>query len=229
MTVRTWPVAGIVFAVLWIFVRGIELAPAALVGQFLAGIVVGLPIAFLFRRLYGKYTDLGRLGHASPYAGRYLAAFSWELVRANLDVAYRVLSPRVKIEPEVILVPLRVQTVAGITLIANSITLTPGTVALDHDPDENALYVHAIDGRDPESIAAPIRTWETYALEMFDEELSPSDPPPAIITGREDDDTNAARERTHHDRGEDDHHNGMPNGEPNSDDQHSQTEADEDE
>ncbi|MBZ6495971.1 Na+/H+ antiporter subunit E [Natrinema longum] len=181
MRVRTWPVIGIVFAVLWVFVRGFPLTPISLVRGLLAGLVVGLPVAFVFRRLYGKHVDLGRGVRVLPYAGRYLGAFTWELLRANLDVAYRVLSPGMPIEPEVILVPLRVESDIAITVIANSITITPGTVTLDYDDETNALYVHGVNGRDPEAIAEPIRTWEDYALELFDEDASPSDPAPEIV------------------------------------------------
>ncbi|SEP80511.1 Na+/H+ antiporter subunit E [Natrinema salaciae] len=181
MRVRTWPVVGVVFAVLWVLVRGLPLTPISLVRGSLAGLIVGLPVAFVFRRLYSKHLDLGRGVRALPYAGLYLGAFTWELLRANLDVAYRVLSPGMPIEPEVILVPLRVESDVAITVIANSITITPGTVTLDYDDETNALYVHGVNGHDPEAIAEPIRTWEDYALELFDEEASPSDPPPAIV------------------------------------------------
>ncbi|MDF9746812.1 Na+/H+ antiporter subunit E [Natrinema salsiterrestre] len=181
MRVRTWPVAGVVFAVLWVFVVGQSLTPSSLVGGFLAGLIVGLPVAYVFRRLYGKYLDLGRGLRVLPYAGLYLGAFTRELLRANVDVAYRVLSPGMPIEPEVILVPLRVESDIAITVIANSITITPGTVTLDYDDETNALYVHGVNGEDPEAIAEPIRTWEDYALELFDEDASPSDPPPAIV------------------------------------------------
>ncbi|NKE34756.1 Na+/H+ antiporter subunit E [Natronococcus sp. JC468] len=193
MSVRSWPVAGVAFGVLWVFVRGSTLEPTTLLGQFLGGLAVGLPIAFLFRRLYVDRIDLGRLLGVSPAVAGYLAAFGWELVRANVDVAYRVLSPGMPIEPDVILVPLRVESAAAVTVIANSITITPGTVTLDHDGDANALYVHVIDGRAPADVAAPIRSWEDYALEIFDERRSPTDPEPDIVTGREAEDR--ARER----------------------------------
>lgn len=193
MSVRSWPVAGVAFGVLWVFVRGSTLEPTTLLGQFLGGLAVGLPIAFLFRRLYVDRVDLGRLLGVSPAVAGYLAAFGWELVRANVDVAYRVLSPGMPIEPDVILVPLRVESAAAVTVIANSITITPGTVTLDHDGDANALYVHVIDGRAPADVAAPIRSWEDYALEIFDERRSSTDPEPDIVTGREAEDR--ARER----------------------------------
>ncbi|QFU81342.1 Na+/H+ antiporter subunit E [Natronorubrum aibiense] len=181
MSVRTWPLTGIGFAVLWIFVRGVSLSPSALVGQFLFGLAVGLPVAFVFRRLYVKRTDVGRWLHAAPYAGLYLITFVAELLRANVDVAYRVLSPGMPIEPEVVLVPLRVETDLGITIIANSITITPGTVTLDYEAEANALYVHAVNGRDPQTIVDPIRNWENYALEMFNEPASPDDPVPELV------------------------------------------------
>ena len=93
-------------------------------------------------------------------------------------MAYRVLAPSMPIEPDVIEVPLRVETDLAITTIANSITLTPGTLTIDYDADRNSLFVHAIDGRDHDAITDPIRTWEDYALRIFDEERDPGDPVP---------------------------------------------------
>lgn len=82
------------------------------------------------------------------------------------------------INPDVLEVPLRVETDLAITTIANSITLTPGTLTMDYDEERNALYVHAIDGRDRDSVVDPIRTWEDLALRMFDESRDPGDPVP---------------------------------------------------
>lgn len=180
MKVRRWLVAGVLFGVIWVFVRGASLTLQSLLANLLVGIVVGLPVAFVFRRLYEEEIDIRRPFRTMPYVILYVVVFLKEIVVANVDVAYRVLAPHMPLEPQVILVPLRVETSLGITTIANSITITPGTVTLDHDPDENALYVHVIDGRDPASIVEPIRTWENYALTIFDERRSPADPPPEI-------------------------------------------------
>lgn len=180
MNVRRWLVAGLLFAVIWVFVSGPSLTARAVLASVLVGLAVGLPLAYVFRRLYEEEFDVGRSVVAVPYVLLYLVHFLGEVVRANLDVAYRVLAPEMPLEPQVILVPLRVETDLGVTTIANSITITPGTITLDHDPDENALYVHAIDGRNPDALVEPIRQWEDYALVIFDEERSPADPPPAI-------------------------------------------------
>lgn len=175
---RSWPVAGVLFGVLWVFVHGPPLALEPLVGSLLVGLAVGLPVAYVFRRLYGDTVGLRRSLRGIPYAILYVLLFVREAVVSSLDVTYRVLAPSQPIEPEVILIPLRVQTDLGVTTIANSITMTPGSLTLDYDPEENALYVHVIDGRDPEDIVDPIRGWENYSLVIFDEELSPDDPAP---------------------------------------------------
>ncbi|OYR41967.1 Na+/H+ antiporter subunit E [Halorubrum sp. Eb13] len=175
---RTWPVAGFLFGVIWVFVQGPPLGPEPLVGSLLIGLAVGFPTAFVFRRLYGETVDLPRSIRAVPYALWYVLTFVREAIVASLDVTYRVLAPSRPTDSEVILIPLRVQTDLGVTTIANSITMTPGSLTLNYDPEENALYVHVIDGSDPEDVVDPIRDWESYALVIFDEELSPSDPAP---------------------------------------------------
>jgi multicomponent Na+:H+ antiporter subunit E len=176
---RKWPLIGCVLAVLWLFVRGVALEPTRILAESLSGLLVGLPIAYTFRRLYLLDTSVGRTLRASPYAALYALAFLRELLVANLQVAGRVLHPRLPIAPAVIELPLRVRTDAAITSIANSITLTPGTLTLDHDPDRNVLYVHALAVDDPATIVEPIRRWEDYALVIFDERLKPGDPPPS--------------------------------------------------
>jgi multicomponent Na+:H+ antiporter subunit E len=144
---------------------------------------VGLPVAVVFRRFYLPDVALGDRLRGSPYAAVYLVLFLWELLTANVDVAYRVLHPSMPIDPDVIEVPLRVETDLAITTIANSITLTPGTLTMDYDEEHNSLYVHALSARDRAAVVDPIRTWEDYALLVFDEERDPDDPVPTVDRG----------------------------------------------
>ena len=190
---RRWPVIGVILAVLWLFVRGVALTPSTVLGEFLIGLVAGLPIAFVFRRMYTARIDGAALVRAIPAAVVYVVLFVKELVIANLDVAYRVLWPSMPIRPAVIRLPLRVEKDIAITTIANSITLTPGTLTMDYDEKRNALYVHAIYCDDPTDVTAPIRNWEDYALRIFDEAADPSEsaPPPVV---RWSDDDEIARE-----------------------------------
>jgi len=173
---RRWIGVGTGLAVVWLFVRGVT--AETVVGEFVIGLAVGLPIAYAFRRFYLPDLALGERLRGLPYAGIYFGHFAKELLTANVDVAYRVLAPSMPIEPDVIELPLRVETDLAVTTIANSITLTPGTLTMDYDAERNSLYVHAIDGRDQDSIVDPIRTWEDLALRIFDEERDPSDPVP---------------------------------------------------
>jgi multicomponent Na+:H+ antiporter subunit E len=178
MSVPRWPVVGVTLGALWLFVRGVELAPGAVAGEAIIGLGVGLAIAYGLRRMYEPTFDLGGGASAVPLAGYYAVSFLREVVTANLDVAYRVLAPSMPIEPDVVEVPLRVESDAAITSIANSITLTPGTLTMDHDPETNTLYVHGIVGNRRGQVVEPIRRWEDLLLVIFDEESDPEETPP---------------------------------------------------
>lgn len=70
--------------------------------------------------------------------------FLKELVMANLKVTYEVLSPKDRMHPAVIIVPLDVSTDLEIMLLANMITLTPGTLSIDVSEDRKSLFVHTL-------------------------------------------------------------------------------------
>lgn len=71
-----------------------------------------------------------------------IGPFFIALVKANLDVAYRVITGR--INPGIVKISPNLKTDAAITLLANSITLTPGTLSVDIDEKNNDLYIHWI-------------------------------------------------------------------------------------
>jgi multicomponent Na+:H+ antiporter subunit E len=188
VSTRSWPVYSVLLAILWLFLRGVAVTPTAITKEFLLGLAIGLPVAYGLRRLYPQETKVVRAFRAIPYALLYVIAFLTELLTANIDVARRVLAPSLPIEPDVIVIPLRVETDFAITTIANSITLTPGTLTMDHDEEQNVLYVHAIDASDRDGVVDPIRTWEDYALVIFDERRQPGDPVPRADDGGQNDD-----------------------------------------
>jgi len=72
---RTWPVAGVLFGILWVFVQGPPLAPEPLVGSLLIGLAVGFPTAFVFRRLYEDNMELRRSLRGVPYVLLYVLTF----------------------------------------------------------------------------------------------------------------------------------------------------------
>jgi len=76
---------------------------------------------------------------------RYLAVFLRALVESNLDMARRVVSPQLPIRPGIVRVQTSLESPLGRLLLANSITLTPGTLTVDLDEATGELAVHWID------------------------------------------------------------------------------------
>ena len=74
----------------------------------------------------------------------FIAVFSWECLKANLDVAYRVLHPKMPVNPGIIKVMTTCTTEVSITFLSNFITLTPGTITVDTDIKNGILYIHWI-------------------------------------------------------------------------------------
>jgi multicomponent Na+:H+ antiporter subunit E len=92
-----------------------------------------------------------------------------EIIKASIVLARIVTRPKIDIKPGIIAVPLRCRTDLGITGIANTITLTPGTITVDVSDDHSVLYVHCIDASDPAAVCESIRNdLEKYILEAFE-------------------------------------------------------------
>ncbi|MCS7230542.1 MAG: Na+/H+ antiporter subunit E [Elusimicrobiota bacterium] len=78
----------------------------------------------------------------------YIIIFLYEVIKANIDVAYRILSPNMPIKPGIVKVKTSIKSDAFLTILANSITLTPGTLSVDIDKENGYIYVHWIYVRD---------------------------------------------------------------------------------
>lgn len=99
-----------------------------------------------------------------------MALFLVELMKSALRVARLVLSPRLSehLSPGMIDYPLTVKTDFEITLLANLITLTPGTLSVDVSADRTILRIHALEARDPEAVIRAIREgFETRVERAF--------------------------------------------------------------
>jgi multicomponent Na+:H+ antiporter subunit E len=94
--------------------------------------------------------------------------FFYELLKSAWTVAILVLSPRMDPKPGIFAYPLRVESDFEIALLANLITLTPGTLSVDVSDDRRTLYVHAIDCSDPEDTKRGIAEgFERRIMEAF--------------------------------------------------------------
>ncbi len=102
-----------------------------------------------------------------PRIIRFLGFFLKELVQANLRVAFDIVTPPWHMQPGVIAMPLSVRTEMEITMVANLISLTPGTLSLDVSDDRKVLYIHAMFLDDEEELRRNLKEMEHRALELF--------------------------------------------------------------
>ena len=110
-----------------------------------ANVVFGVAVSWLSWRVVGDAPEGGLQLRQLPAAVRLAAFFMKELFVANLRVAWIVMAPRRRLRPGIVAVPLDVRSEAQITLLANLITLTPGTLSVDVSSDRRVLYVHLLE------------------------------------------------------------------------------------
>ena len=110
--------------------------------EIIIGIILSLIVAIIARKIFIKkdYRMANPIRWFSFIV--YLFYFFYEMAKANFDVAYRVITG--KINPGIVRISPDLKTDLGITMLANSITLTPGTLSVDIDEDKNDLYIHWI-------------------------------------------------------------------------------------
>jgi multicomponent Na+:H+ antiporter subunit E len=88
-----------------------------------------------------------------------------QMILGALQVAWLAVQPKLRLRSAIIAYPLTVTTDAQITLLANMITLTPGTLSLDVSDDRRTLLIHALDVEDPEKLIGSIAAgFETRVL-----------------------------------------------------------------
>ncbi len=116
--------------------------------HLLVGVLVAGFVAFMTGDMFVQRPHL--FTHIKRYFwfAYYLPLFIWECIKANIDVAYRVSHPDLPIHPGIVKVKTTLKSETGLTFLANSITLTPGTLSVDIDQEEGFLYIHWIDVKD---------------------------------------------------------------------------------
>ncbi len=139
------------------------------ISNIIVGIVASLITAFVF----GKYFIKDVIPFLQPqryfWLIIYLFIFTWECIKANFYVAYLVLHPAMPIKPGIVKVKMGLKTNIAKTMLANSITMTPGTITVDIINDE--IYVHWIyvSSEDPEEYSQKISgRFEKYIKKIFE-------------------------------------------------------------
>jgi multicomponent Na+:H+ antiporter subunit E len=110
--------------------------------DIIAGVIIALILSLLFHRVF----EADLLSILNPvrlfWLIVYIPIFFYHMIVANFDVAYRVINPGLPIKPGIVKVKTKLKTNIGKTMLANSITLTPGTLTVDIDGDY--LFIHWI-------------------------------------------------------------------------------------
>lgn len=139
---------NILLALTWALMNG-----RIALSNLLVGFVLGYFALMLFQS--GKESS-----NYFKKVRQILAFFFWffkELILSNLQVAHDVVTPTHYSRPGILAIPLDAKTPAEITLLANVISLTPGTLSLDVSDDRKTLYIHAMFIDDPEKLRRAIK------------------------------------------------------------------------
>lgn len=155
------PIATLTISIasIWILMRGTGNS-----SDFFTGIIIAiLIISFLWksyehkkkliRRNEKKEKNILRLFNAL----RFIVSFIWELIVANIQVMLIIIKPNLSIQPGIIAFKTRCKSPLGITSLANSITLTPGTLSIDVSNDSKIIYVHTLDVQDSQEVKKRIQ------------------------------------------------------------------------
>jgi len=122
----------------WPFVNGrIDLQ------MTVAGLIASVIVAVLFHEMLPKEHRVFISPIRLFWGLIYVPVFFFFMVKANFDVVYRALHPKMPIRPGIVKIKTNLKTDSAITALANSITLTPGTMTVDVT-DDGFLYVHWI-------------------------------------------------------------------------------------
>jgi multicomponent Na+:H+ antiporter subunit E len=139
---------NILLALLWAALTGTITPTNLAIGFFIGLIVLAMVGRALGRPLYmiGLWRSVV-----------LLFVFLWELLVSSLRVTYDVLSPGHNYKPAILAVPIDLDKDFQITLLANLVSLTPGTLSLDVSKDKKTLFIHSMNAPDPEALKRSIK------------------------------------------------------------------------
>ena len=165
-------VSYVALGIIWVLVSG-----SVTIGNFLLGLLFSTVILYCMRNMFTFTTKPSEFFRTLPQKIVYSGVLLKEIVKANIDVGRRILQPKINVRPGIIAYPYRTQHDMSTTMLANTITLTPGTLVIDIHEDKKSkdgdyhgvLYVHCIDMENPKDVRDSIYdSIEKYVLEAFE-------------------------------------------------------------
>lgn len=139
--------------------------------EVLAGVAAAAVVSLAAGRFVTGFPKVRRLPRRALFSLLYLGKFLWEMIKANVHVAAIVLHPLRPIRPGIVKIRTGLANETAVAILANSITLTPGTFTVDINPRTRELYIHCITvrGTDVEENTKAIgRKFERILKEVFE-------------------------------------------------------------
>lgn len=153
------PLLTLAIAVIWLLLNN-ALSP----GHLVFGLLLGAVLPIFTRAFWPRTVALAR----PRVAIRLLALFVVDVLLANLSVARRVVADPGRLRPAFVVVPIDLQDDVAVSLLANIVCLTPGTVSAQLSADRRELLVHTLDCPDPVALVAEIKSrFEAPLKEVF--------------------------------------------------------------
>ncbi|QIK38310.1 Na+/H+ antiporter subunit E [Caldichromatium japonicum] len=154
------PFLSLLLAFIWVLLAN-SLSP----GQIALGVLLGWLIPLFTSRFWPERTIIH---HPLTLLG-FVLIVCGDILIANVQVAWLIIRGPRHIRPAFVVVPLDLRSEIGISLLANTISLTPGTVSSWLSPDRRFLVVQGLDVPDPEALVAVIkRRYETPLRKVFE-------------------------------------------------------------
>ncbi|MFY9238356.1 MAG: Na+/H+ antiporter subunit E [Roseovarius sp.] len=154
------PVLTLILTVVWTLLQNQVSA-----GMVVFGLILGIIIPILTARWWPNSPRKFKVGKMISYCLLVI----WDIMVANVQVAWIVLTrPNAKLRPAWVVVPLDLRQSEAITILAGTVTLTPGTVSADLSDHGRNLLVHALDTDDPDAVRDEIKNrYERRLKEIF--------------------------------------------------------------
>ncbi len=153
----------ITLMVFWLLLNG-SLAPSVIV----IGAIVSIMISLIFCSKCDVFDEISLTPKAISATVMFIIVFLGALIKANLSITKRVLSPSLPINPGIVKVKTKLTSKVGRMVLANAITLTPGTFTLELDGED--LFIHWVDvksGKTEESTKEIVSSFEKYLKIMY--------------------------------------------------------------
>ena len=150
-------------SLLWLTLLWVALWGDPAPGTALAGLLAAVGVLLL-----GRVPKLETRGTVRPVGLLlFLGRFAVDLVVSSLQVVKAVLLPTDRLRPALVAVPLVGPSDALVALVADTVSLTPGTLTVTAADDRSTLYVHVLDSEDPDADRRDVQALEERALRAF--------------------------------------------------------------